>query len=825
MISVSSEFAKANEIVRKMTIFDICFSIFKKEMTVRCWYVCLLTIIWFYSCFYISFSESLRFYEKNQKMDENFLAVKPNKSSQKRKSQPIENDDHLSERKKKKMRKDKDRHEKDSKYIDREKNEQTKEKEDTSNFKFSSVTPMMSERRQLQLAMEESRKEAERKNAEQLRKKREAKRLKKEMREKKKKEAAQAIAKKLSQQSSSTVNKEVDSPKTNPEKKELNFDFGISKTSDNSSDSEQEIQIPKVPKQFQASTPLKNAIKNEDSNSNLNSPSIMNKSSSSLFNETNSGSLQKSRDRSTSPCPSTTSSHNLSTASGNLSTISESIARRPNRKINLKKVNQHGETKLHQAAIKGNLAEAQKLIDYGIEIDRRDYAGWTALHEACGHDSNEVAALLLRAGADVDAISEEQGFTPLHDAAMAQNKELIILLLRYGASTNIRGKVNNETCFDVCTPEFLPIFKDLVDQTSKKYRDERELNLATIRSKNKRKGKAKSSGGKIFDHESSSSSSDDENQDELGKLNQMVLSSQSSDNNVQVFSQSSVDSTLFSESESDSPKKAIKKEVNISDASNNKKEKKKKKKNQIDDQTVIPKTESSDQQPTQTQIKSEAIESENLPNKKSKKKKKDKKKPKQNSMMDASNIGLTSIFNSDQAALDQKRKEKEKRKKEKLELKIKQEKEEKERIEVEEAKKEEENNNNLSAKNQITKLGKSPLQSNKISLFSEEFDSPSRQSNHSRSNLDTPSKKSVQFADQQHNISLKKSSQNLPRAHNFKDPIAIQSIKRSRSENSERSTNSSLAINKKEVLDHQQHSSPGNLSNRSSLDWDVSYFN
>ena len=44
--------------------------------------------------------------------------------------------------------------------------------------------------------------------------------------------------------------------------------------------------------------------------------------------------------------------------------------RKPGRKINLSKRNAHGETKLHQAAIKGVLKEVKKLIDLGLEFDR-----------------------------------------------------------------------------------------------------------------------------------------------------------------------------------------------------------------------------------------------------------------------------------------------------------------------------------------------------------------------------------------------------------------------------------------------------------------------
>ena len=110
----------------------------------------------------------------------------------------------------------------------------------------------------------------------------------------------------------------------------------------------------------------------------------------------------------------------------------------------MKKVNQHGETKLHQAAIKGSLKEVKRLIELGIEIDARDYAGWTALHEACNHDHTKIAEMLLEAGANVNSRSDTME-TPLHDAAANHNEELIKILIKFGADPNCRTKKGKST--------------------------------------------------------------------------------------------------------------------------------------------------------------------------------------------------------------------------------------------------------------------------------------------------------------------------------------------------------------------------------------------
>jgi len=102
---------------------------------------------------------------------------------------------------------------------------------------------------------------------------------------------------------------------------------------------------------------------------------------------------------------------------------------------------------LHRAAQRGTPAIVQALLDAGAEVDAwaKGYgvdAGWdyTPLHEAAGENQNlEVAATLLRAGANVNAWGES-GRTPLHRAA-AENPDpaAIRLLLEAGAEVNARG--------------------------------------------------------------------------------------------------------------------------------------------------------------------------------------------------------------------------------------------------------------------------------------------------------------------------------------------------------------------------------------------------
>ncbi|XP_054168451.1 general transcriptional corepressor trfA-like isoform X2 [Oppia nitens] len=96
-----------------------------------------------------------------------------------------------------------------------------------------------------------------------------------------------------------------------------------------------------------------------------------------------------------------------------------------------------GETLLHRAARSNRLdVVISCLQSITCDVNARDNANYTPLHECCTRGNLEVAALLLRNGAHVDA-SATGGIRPLHDAIENNHIEVVRLLLAYGADPKI----------------------------------------------------------------------------------------------------------------------------------------------------------------------------------------------------------------------------------------------------------------------------------------------------------------------------------------------------------------------------------------------------
>jgi cytohesin len=113
-----------------------------------------------------------------------------------------------------------------------------------------------------------------------------------------------------------------------------------------------------------------------------------------------------------------------------------------------------GQLPLSLAALKGNAAIVKALLEAGARPNEKgqDF-GETALHFAT---SVEVAALLVTAGADVNA-ADERCNSPLTSAISEGNAELVKWLLNRGSDANQRANRSGESLLD------FPCLEGMVD--------------------------------------------------------------------------------------------------------------------------------------------------------------------------------------------------------------------------------------------------------------------------------------------------------------------------------------------------------------------------
>ena len=117
--------------------------------------------------------------------------------------------------------------------------------------------------------------------------------------------------------------------------------------------------------------------------------------------------------------------------------IIDAVKRLLDRGVDVDKRNDLLRTPLHLASVAGKLKIAKTLINHGADVNRRDIDGWTPLHMAARFGHVDVARLLLDNGAHVNAMQRNYQ-TPLHIASANGYLPVVLLLLDRGA--NVRGR-------------------------------------------------------------------------------------------------------------------------------------------------------------------------------------------------------------------------------------------------------------------------------------------------------------------------------------------------------------------------------------------------
>jgi ankyrin repeat protein len=98
------------------------------------------------------------------------------------------------------------------------------------------------------------------------------------------------------------------------------------------------------------------------------------------------------------------------------------------------------DTRLADAAMQGDRATVQSLIAAKIDVNLAQGDGSTALHWAAYRDDIEMARLLIRAGANVKAVTRLGDYTPVFWAAKNGSAPMIDLLIKAGVDVNASNK-------------------------------------------------------------------------------------------------------------------------------------------------------------------------------------------------------------------------------------------------------------------------------------------------------------------------------------------------------------------------------------------------
>ncbi len=116
------------------------------------------------------------------------------------------------------------------------------------------------------------------------------------------------------------------------------------------------------------------------------------------------------------------------------------------------------------AARQGDSAKVSKLLAQGADVNFQDEYDWAAITIATALNHKDVVATLIKAGANVDILTEESfAFTPLKMAIFMGHKDIVQMLVNAGADVNATNDRKSEKV--ALTPLFFLMASDYKQDT------------------------------------------------------------------------------------------------------------------------------------------------------------------------------------------------------------------------------------------------------------------------------------------------------------------------------------------------------------------------
>lgn len=119
---------------------------------------------------------------------------------------------------------------------------------------------------------------------------------------------------------------------------------------------------------------------------------------------------------------------------------------------------------LHDAVRTGDFAAAKSAVAEGSDVNETDFILGTPLHVAVSEGRLKMVEMLVDHGADVEAVSEQQGSRALHLAAQFGHADIAALLIKEGANTDAGDSHHNTPLHRAAKEGHLYVVRLLLEQ-------------------------------------------------------------------------------------------------------------------------------------------------------------------------------------------------------------------------------------------------------------------------------------------------------------------------------------------------------------------------